>query len=218
MKPKVAVIDYGMGNLRSVSKALELCGAQIDIISSADEMKKYNSIVLPGVGSFGPAINIIKSKGFDVAIKEHIKSKKMFLGICLGFQLLFSESFEDGVYKGLNIVEGTVEKFIPKQNEKLIIPHIGWNKINISQTNKFAQQMYKNIKNQDYVYFVHSYFCKPVNSDIIATITNYSIDFCSSIAKENVWGCQFHPEKSSDIGLTILKNFVQKCEESNGSN
>ena len=218
MKPKIAVIDYGMGNLRSVSKALELCGANVDIITSAKEIEKYNSIVLPGVGSFGPAINIIKSKGFDIAIKQHINNKKMLLGICLGFQLLFSESFEDGVYKGLDIVEGTVEKFVPKQNEKLIIPHIGWNEINISQTNKFAQKMYSDIKNKDYVYFVHSYFCKPVNSDIIATTTNYSIDFCSSIAKENVWGCQFHPEKSSDTGLKILKNFVSSCGEINGSN
>ena len=218
MKPKTAVIDYGMGNLRSVSKALQLCGAEADIISSADEVKKYNSIVLPGVGSFGPAISIIKSKGLDVAIKEHIADKKMFLGICLGFQLLFSESFEDGIYKGLNIIEGTVEKFVPKQNEKLIIPHIGWNRINISSNNKYAQQMYKNINNNDFVYFVHSYFCKPVNSSFVATTTNYSIDFCSSIATETVWGCQFHPEKSSDTGLNILKNFVSKCEEIDGSN
>ena len=153
MKPKTAVIDYGMGNLRSVSKALQLCGAEVDIISSADEVKKYNSIVLPGVGSFGPAINIIKSKGLDVAIKEHIADKKMFLGICLGFQLLFSESFEDGIYKGLNIIEGTVEKFVPKQNEKLIIPHIGWNSIEINPESRLLS----GINNDSYVYFVHSF-------------------------------------------------------------
>ena len=218
MKPKIAIIDYGMGNLRSVSKAVELCGGDIDIIADADSIKKYNSIILPGVGAFEPAIKIIQNKGIDTAIKEHISNKKMFLGICLGFQLLFSESYEDGLHKGLNIVEGTVEKFVPKQNEKLIIPHMGWNKISISKTNETAKEMFKNINNESYVYFVHSYYCKPANKDYIATITNHSIDFCSSIAKDNVWGCQFHPEKSSEIGLQLLKNFVSKCEVLHGSN
>ena len=125
MKSKIAIIDYGMGNLRSVSKAVELCGGNVDIISDADNIKNYNSIILPGVGAFEPAIKKLKQNGLDVAIKEHIQNKKMFLGICLGFQLLFSESYEDGLHKGLNIVEGTVEKFVPKPNEKLIIPHMG---------------------------------------------------------------------------------------------
>ena len=218
MKSKIAIIDYGMGNLRSVSKAVELCGGNVDIISDADNIKNYNSIILPGVGAFEPAIKKLKQNGLDVAIKEHIQNKKMFLGICLGFQLLFSESYEDGLHKGLNIVEGTVEKFVPKQNEKLIIPHMGWNKIFISETNKTTKEMYKNIKDESYVYFVHSYFCKPANKEYIATTTNHSIDFCSSIAIDNIWGCQFHPEKSSEIGLQLLKNFVSKCEVSNGSN
>lgn len=218
MKPKIAIIDYGMGNLRSVSKAVELCGGNVNIISDADSIKDYNSIILPGVGAFEPAIKILNQKGLDIAIKEHIKNKKMFLGICLGFQLLFSESYEDGLHKGLNIVEGSVEKFVPKQNEKLIIPHMGWNKIFISKTNNTVKEMYNNIKDESYVYFVHSYYCKPTNKEYIATTTNHSIDFCSSIAKENVWGCQFHPEKSSEIGLQLLKNFVSKCEVSNGSN
>jgi len=218
MKPKIAIIDYGMGNLRSVSKAVELCGGAVDIISDADNIKNYNSIILPGVGAFEPAIKILNQKRLDIAIKEHIQSKKMFLGICLGFQLLFSESYEDGLHKGLNIIEGTVKKFVPKQNEKLIIPHMGWNKISISKTNETTKEMFKNINNESYVYFVHSYFCKPANKEYIATTTNHSIDFCSSIAKDNVWGCQFHPEKSSETGLQLLKNFVSKCEVSNGSN
>lgn len=208
MKTKIAVIDYGMGNLRSVSKAVELCGADVDIITEADKVQDYNSIILPGVGAFDPAIKIIKNKGFDTAIKDHISKGKKFLGICLGFQLLFSESYEDGLHKGLNIVEGSVEKFVPKENEKLIIPHMGWNKIFISKDNRSAETMYKNINNGDYVYFVHSYFCKPADKSWTATVTNYSIDFCSSIARGNVWGCQFHPEKSSDTGLKILRNFV----------
>lgn len=210
MNSKIAVIDYGMGNLRSVSKAVELCGAEVDIITEANQVENYNAIILPGVGAFEPAIKIIKNKGFDTAIKEHISKGKMFLGICLGFQLLFSESYEDGLHKGLNIVEGSVEKFSAKEKEKLIIPHMGWNKIFISKENKTAKEMYKNINDGDYVYFVHSYFCEPSDKSRIATTTNYSIDFCSSIAKDNVWGCQFHPEKSSEIGLKILKNFVEK--------
>jgi len=218
MKPKIAIIDYGMGNLRSVSKAVELCGAQVDIISEATQIKNYNSIILPGVGAFEPAIKILKEKKLDIAIKEHINNKKMFLGICLGYQLLFSQSYEDGLHEGLNIIEGTVEKFVPKQNERLIIPHMGWNKIFISKENETAQQMYKDIKDESYVYFVHSYFCKPKDKKYIATTTNHSIDFCSSICIDNVWGCQFHPEKSSTIGLQLLKNFVSKCEVKNGCN
>jgi len=211
MKPKIAVIDYGMGNLRSVSKALELCGADVEIITEAKQIQNYNAVVLPGVGSFAPAIKIIKSKKFDVAIKEHIKSGKMFLGICLGFQLLFTKSYEEGEYKGLDIIKGTVKKFKPKRNKRLIIPQMCWNKINKSK-NPYAKQMYKNIKNKTYFYFVHSYYCVPRDKNLIATTTNYDIDFCSSIATKNIWGSQFHPEKSSTNGLVILKNFVKKVK------
>ncbi|MEA5000987.1 MAG: imidazole glycerol phosphate synthase subunit HisH [Endomicrobiaceae bacterium] len=214
MTAKIAIIDYGMGNLRSVSKAIELCKAYVDIISEPEQVKNYNAVVLPGVGSFAPAIKIIKDKGLDIAIKKHLEQKKMFLGICLGFQLLFSKSYEEGLYEGLDIIKGSVEKFIPKPDEKLIIPHIGWNTINISE-NIYAKQMYRGINNNEFVYFVHSFYCKPEDKKIIATETNYSVDFCSSIATENIWGCQFHPEKSSNIGIAILKNFVSKCEDLN---
>lgn len=211
MKPKISIIDYGMGNLRSVSKALELCGAVVEIITEAKQIQNYNAIVLPGVGSFAPAIKIIKSKKFDIAIKKHIKSGKMFLGICLGFQLLFTKSYEEGEYKGLDIIKGTVKKFKPKRNKRLIIPHMCWNKINKSE-NPYAKQMYKNIKNKTYFYFVHSYYCAPRDKRLIATTTNYDIDFCSSIATKNIWASQFHPEKSSTAGLEILKNFVKKVK------
>lgn len=212
MKPKIAIIDYGMGNLRSVSKAVELCGATTDIVTTADKLAKYNALILPGVGAFAPAIKKIKENGFDIAIKEHLKENKMLLGICLGFQLLFSLSYEDGVHKGLDIIKGNVRKFIPKRAEKLIIPHMGWNTLNISQTNKSAKQMYKDIPPQSFVYFVHSYYCQPTDKKLIATTTKYSIDFCSSVAHDNIWGCQFHPEKSSNIGLQLLKNFITQCE------
>jgi glutamine amidotransferase len=214
MTAKIAIIDYCMGNLSSVSKAIELCKAYVDIISEPEQVKNYNAVVLPGVGSFAPAIKIIKDKGLDIAIKKHLEQKKMFLGICLGFQLLFSKSYEEGLYEGLDIIKGSVEKFIPKPDEKLIIPHIGWNTINISE-NIYAKQMYRGINNNEFVYFVHSFYCKPEDKKIIATETNYSVDFCSSIATENIWGCQFHPEKSSNIGIAILKNFVSKCEDLN---
>lgn len=212
MKTKIAIIDYGMGNLRSVSKAVELCGANANITTKADELKKYNALILPGVGAFAPAIKRIKENNFDIAIKEHLKEEKMLLGICLGFQLLFSLSYEGGVHKGLDVIKGNVRKFIPKRTEKLIIPHMGWNTLNISQTNKAAKQMYKGIDNQSFVYFVHSYYCQPTDKRLIATTTKYSTDFCSSVALDNIWGCQFHPEKSSETGLKILKNFISRCE------
>lgn len=212
MKPKIAIIDYGMGNLRSVSKAVELCGANVNIVTNPEEIKKYNAIILPGVGAFAPAIKKLRESKFDIAIKEHLKENKMFLGICLGFQLLFSLSYEDGLHKGLDIIKGNVRKFIHKKKEKLIIPHMGWNTLNISQTNKSAKLMYKDINPQSFVYFVHSYYCQPTDKKLIATTTRYSVDFCSSVAYDNIWGCQFHPEKSSSVGLQLLKNFIAQCE------
>lgn len=211
MKPKIAVIDYGMGNLRSVSKALELCGADVEIIAEAKQIKNYNAVVLPGVGSFAPAIKILKTKKFDKAIKKHIAEDKMFLGICLGFQLLFTKSYEEGEHKGLDIIKGTVKKFKSSKAKKLIIPHMCWNKVNITK-NPHSQDMFKKIKDKSYFYFVHSYYCCPENKKVVSTFTNYGSDFCSSIATKNIWACQFHPEKSSKDGLMLLKNFVQKVK------
>jgi len=211
MNPKIAIIDYGMGNLRSVSKALELCGADVEIITEAKQLENYNAVVLPGVGSFAPAIEILKEKKFDKAIKKHIDAGKMFLGICLGFQLLFTKSYEEGEHKGLDIIKGTVKKFKSSKAKKLIIPHMCWNRVKITK-NPYSKDMYGKIKNETYFYFVHSYYCCPDDKKVIATYTDYGLNFCSSVAVKNIWACQFHPEKSSTDGLMLLKNFVKKVK------
>ena len=194
----IAIIDYGMGNLRSVEKAFLKVGADAFITQNPEDFKKADKIVLPGVGAMKPAMQKLKSLGFVNAIKVAVEAGKPLLGICLGLQLLFEESDEGGAVKGLGILPGKVTRF-----SKLKVPHMGWNQIEIQQTNA----LFSGIKNGTHVYFCHSYFAKPKNKNIAATLTDYGIKFASSVAKDNVFGVQFHPEKSQDIGLKILRNF-----------
>lgn len=197
----IAIIDYGMGNLRSVEKALEKVGAKTAITQNPHDLINAQKIVLPGVGAMQPAMERLESLGFVSAIKHSIKEGKPFLGICLGLQLLFEKSNEGGEVKGLGILEGSVDRFTA-----LKVPHMGWNQINI-QNNQCV--LFKGIETASNVYFCHSYFVKPKDKRIIATSTDYGIDFASSIAKDNIFGVQFHPEKSQAVGLKILKNFIE---------
>ena len=194
----IAIIDYGMGNLRSVEKALLKVGADALITQNPADLKKADKIVLPGVGAMKPAMQKLKALGFVKAIKDSVEAGKPFLGICLGLQLLFEESDEGGAVKGLGILPGKVTRF-----SKLKVPHMGWNQLIIKQ----GGPLFAGVKNSAYVYFCHSYFAKPKEKDIAATVTDYGVRFASSVAKDNVFGVQFHPEKSQDIGLKILRNF-----------
>ncbi|MFH1369642.1 MAG: imidazole glycerol phosphate synthase subunit HisH [Elusimicrobiota bacterium] len=203
MRPIVAVIDYGMGNLRSVGKALELSGARTEITASSSRIKSADAIVLPGVGSFGPAIKNLKRAGIDDTILEAVGKGRPFLGLCLGFQLLFDASSEDGLHKGLGIIPGKVVKF----RTKLKVPHMGWNSIRYPR-GKARPLMFDGIPENSFFYFVHSYYAAPSGASEIAGITGYGSDFCSAVTMNRVWGCQFHPEKSSGYGLQLLKNFV----------
>ncbi len=229
----IAIIDYGMGNLRSVAKALENLGAEVKITASPDIIEKASGVVLPGVGAMPDAMKALKKAKVISSIKKVIAEDKPFLGICLGLQLLFETSEEGGGCKGLGIFKGSVPRFnfsrpatrdprLPANACRegfvtgLKIPHMGWNQIQscvecraLSVKNK---NILKGIKDNSYVYFVHSYYVKPKDKNIIATTTNYGIEFCSSIAKGNLFACQFHPEKSQKIGLKILTNFVKICE------
>lgn len=203
----IAIIDYGMGNLRSVSKALEEVGAKVKVTSSASDIRKASKVVFPGVGSFADGMTELSKRGLVTPIKESIKDKKPFLGICLGLHLLFEKSEEAPGAKGLYILKGQVKK-LPTFNgsKKLKIPHIGWNQIKLTKEGK-KSSLFKDIKDNSFVYFVHSYYAQPKDASIVSTCTDYGISFCTSLVKDNIYATQFHPEKSQRVGLKILENF-----------
>ena len=202
----IAIIDYDMGNLRSVQKGFERVGHQSVVTRSPQEISNASHVVLPGVGAFKDCMDNLKNYGLVEPILEAIKSGKPFLGICLGLQLLFSESEEFGKHQGLNVIKGKVVRFsseLRTPNSELKIPHMGWNNIKIER----RPPALKDVADGVHVYFVHSYYVVPEDDSIIATKTTYGIDFVSSIWKDNIFACQFHPEKSQKVGLKILKNF-----------
>nr|WP_277995544.1 imidazole glycerol phosphate synthase subunit HisH [Desulfitibacter alkalitolerans] len=195
----ITIIDYGMGNLRSVQKSLEGVGYKAEITSDPEKVAAASGIILPGVGAFADAIENLKTSGMVDAIMHVVKEGKPLLGICLGMQLLMTVSEENGFYDGLGIIEGQVLK-IPSIVK---VPHMGWNSITIKRDHKLIS----GVKNNSYFYFVHSYYVKPDNEEYAAASTHYGIDYCSIIARDNVMGIQFHPEKSSSLGQKILRNF-----------
>ena len=207
----IAVIDYGMGNLRSVQKALEVAGAKTRVTSKPADFKKCDKLVFPGVGAFGDAMKELKRLGLVEPIKEAIARGKPFLGLCLGLQLLFEKSEEAPGVKGLGLLRGEVKRFKFK-NTRLKIPHMGWNDIAKTENRKPRTEILDGVPNSSYMYFVHSYHAKPGDRKVILTTTDYGIKFVSGICKDNIYGFQFHPEKSQSVGLRILKNFVRlKC-------
>ncbi len=196
----IAIIDYGMGNLRSVQKAFEYLGYDAQITDSTAVMDSASHIVLPGVGAFGDAMDSLNRHDFPETLKAQVKKGKPFLGICLGMQLLFNKSYEHGEFEGLGIVPGEVVKFeLPKEYK---VPHMGWNKLDVKRGTIFDAQ-----KQDQFVYFVHSFYCVPQKEESIAALSSYGIDFCAAIVQENVFATQFHPEKSGDIGLDMLRKF-----------
>lgn len=200
----IAIIDYGAGNIQSVYKALKFIGADCKVTSDKDEILNADGAILPGVGSFGDAMDTMTKRGIKDTIIEYTKSGKPFLGICLGLQLLFPESEETPGVKGLDIFNGTITK-IPNQNRTLKIPHMGWNNISIKQKNG----IFKDIEGEPYVYFVHSFYLKTQDKDIVAATTQYGVEIDAAVQKGNIIATQFHPEKSGEVGLKMLKNFVE---------
>ena len=204
----IAVIDYDMGNLHSVCKALEKAGATPKVTSSPKDLEKAMAIVLPGVGAFDPAMQSLRARGLIEPIKNIIHSGKPFLGICLGMQILF-ESSEEGVENGLGIIPGKVRRFRPSQ--EIRIPHMGWNQLEITQARSL---LWEHLPPQPWVYFVHSFYVDPVEKKVnAATVTHGSQSVTAAIAYDNVTAVQFHPEKSSNVGLQILSNFVSQVRE-----
>lgn len=197
----IAIIDYGMGNLRSVQKALEKFRAQTVITHDPQIIEQAGKIVLPGVGAIKPAMERLTELNLVPAIQKVIAADKPFLGICLGFQILFEQSNEGGNVKGLGILKGEAQKFT---HEK--VPQIGWNQIKIQHKNN---TLFKNIADESYVYFCHSYFVTSKDTNMVAAKTDYGVEYISAICRGNLWGVQFHPEKSQGVGLRILENFVK---------
>lgn len=202
----IAIIDYGMGNIHSVRKALEILGAETKVTNNPKDIRSCEKLVLPGVGAFGDALADMEKQGLIKAIEGHIKDKKVFLGICLGMHLLFSSSEESKEAKGLKVLEGSVKKF--SADAGLKIPHMGWNQIRAK--NKDCPLL-ENIADNSYVYFCHSYYSVVSDEKIIAASTDYGVNFSSVLWKDNIYALQFHPEKSQAVGLKILENFVNLC-------
>ncbi|MFH0856004.1 MAG: imidazole glycerol phosphate synthase subunit HisH [Candidatus Omnitrophota bacterium] len=206
----IAIIDYGMGNIHSVKKALELFGAKVKVSSNLKEISSCEKLVLPGVGAFGDAMQALEKQGLASLIKEEIKNEKPFLGICLGMHLLFEKSAEADRCKGLGVIKGEVKKF-PVSDLK--VPHMGWNRLKKSETlaPKSAREciLLRGVPDGSYVYFCHSYYPEPSNKSVIAATTDYGLDFAAIVCQDNVYGAQFHPEKSQGVGLQMLKNFVE---------
>jgi glutamine amidotransferase len=199
----IIIVDYGMANLRSVQKAFEKLGHPAEITSDPNRVADANKLVLPGVGAFRDAIAKLKETGLSAPIVGHIQAGKPFLGICLGLQLLFTKSYEDGEYAGLDLLPGEVVRFpaIPG----LKVPHMGWNQLRI----KKRAPVLRDIPDDSAVYFVHSYYVVPKDPGIIATETDYPSPFTSAIWRDSIFATQFHPEKSQQVGLSMLKAFAE---------
>ncbi len=206
----IAVIDYGVGNLYSVEKALKFVGGEVKVTSSAADLKNADKLVLPGVGAFGDCMKNLASTGLIPTIFEQVLIHKPLLGICVGLQILFESSEESPNVKGLGIFKGEIKKI---RAGNLKIPHMGWNSIEIGRKNnliKFgASKIFAGLEGKNYFYFVHSYHAAPSNADIVTATTDYGEKVTAAVELGNIFATQFHPEKSGDVGLKVLKNFVE---------
>lgn len=204
----ITIIDYEMGNLRSVEKAFESLGFEVRVSADPNDIKSADKVVLPGVGAFRDCINNLRVGGFVEPLLAHVKSGKPMLGICVGMQMLFDESEEFGTHKGLGLIPGKVVRFpsgMIENDERLKVPHMGWNNLLIRKDSPLFNQ----VKDESFVYFVHSYYCEAGNRDDVAAGCRYGdVEFCASIWRDNIMATQFHPEKSQDVGLQIFKNFA----------
>lgn len=197
----IAIIDYGVGNLHSVAKAVAAVGGDVKITSSAEDLICADKIILPGVGAFGDCMKNLAATGLIPTIREQIANKKYLLGICVGLQILFESSEESPQVEGLGIFKGVIKKI---RAENLKIPHMGWNSVNFGESKIFA-----GVKNNSYFYFVHSYHAAPENKNVIIATADYGEKITAAVESENIFAAQFHPEKSGDVGLQVLKNFIE---------
>ena len=200
---KIVIVDYGLANLRSVQKAFEKVGADAVLTSDPKQIADAEKLVLPGVGAFRDAIANLKRDGLDKLVCEHVQADRPFLGICLGLQLLFTQSHEDGIHEGLNLLPGTVVRF--ENRPGLKVPHMGWNTLNFARSDC---PLFEGLPEESAVYFVHGYHAAPTDDGVIAATADYPDPFCAVVWKGNVFATQFHPEKSQAVGLRMLRNFA----------
>ncbi len=201
----IAIVDYGVGNIFSLCSSFKYIGADIELTSDVAKIKRADKVIFPGVGAFRDAESKLRATGLDKVVIDEAKSGKPFLGICLGMQMMLTKSYEFGEFDGLNIIPGNVvsmEGVVPKDYK---IPHIGWNKL-IFPKDKPKSEIFRYVNEGEHVYFVHSYYCTDCAPDTIAT-TEYGAELTAAIARDNVFGVQFHPEKSGEVGLNILRAF-----------
>ena len=204
----VAIVDYGVGNLFSLKSSFAAIGAEVTVTDDSEVLRSADKIILPGVGAFEDAARKLRDSGLDVVIKEIAAEGKPLMGICLGMQLLFDKSYEYGEHEGLGLIKGSVKSISDVIPADLKIPHIGWNGLKFRNS---SNPLFKYINEGDCVYFVHSYFAD-CESKYVSAFSEYDIDFPASVEYENVFGCQFHPEKSGKVGLKILENFCKAGE------
>lgn len=196
---RVAIIDYGVGNLRSVEKAFAATGCEARISSDEKFLRNAERLVLPGVGAFAACVKALEERGFDRLVRERVEAGTPLLGVCVGMQLLFEESEEFGSTRGLGLLKGRVRKF----DGEMVVPHVGWNRIQ----QRRPHALFEEIANGSFCYFVHSFYCEPEDDTVVAGETEYGRRYASVVAQGNVCGVQFHPEKSQDVGLRMLRNF-----------
>lgn len=196
---QVAIIDYGVGNLRSVEKAFAATGCDAIVTADETELRNAQQLVLPGVGAFGACMKALRERGFDRLVREKVREGTPLLGVCVGMQLLFDESDEFGATSGLGLLRGRVRRF---END-LVVPQVGWNRI----YQKRSHLLFEGIADGSFCYFVHSFYCEPADDEVIVGETEYGGRYASVVASRNICGVQFHPEKSQDVGLRMLKNF-----------
>ena len=198
---RVAIIDYGVGNLRSVEKAFAATDCEAIVSSDEKDLRIAEKLVLPGVGAFGACMRALSERGFDRLVRERVEQGAPLLGVCVGMQLLFEESDEFGSTPGLGLLQGKVRRF----SDELVVPHVGWNRIQQRQ----SHALFDDVANGSFFYFVHSYYCEPEDKSVVASETEYGLRYASVVAKDNICGVQFHPEKSQDAGLRLLRNFAR---------
>ncbi len=200
----IAIVDYGMANLRSVQKAFETVGHEAVIVSRADEIERADRVVLPGVGAFADAVATLRQRNLAQAILRHIQLDRPFLGICLGLQMLFEKGYEDGAHDGLGVLPGACIRFDVDSVFGLKVPHMGWNQLRLVN----PCPLYRGLPDDVNVYFVHGYHVVPQDPGVVATTTDYGRPFVSSVCRANLVATQFHPEKSQKVGMKILENFA----------